>query len=98
MISLENKSSDQHKMPPVPLLFTRNVCSYLKRKSTNDWSLTFSKDPLKDNDGNDFKIQSILNLFQGDKQLKGTGLKTENLNNGQLLKFQKAIQIFARAD
>lgn len=37
-------------------------------------------------------------LFQGDKQLKGTGLKTENLTNGQLLKFQKAIQIFARAN
>lgn len=43
------------------VLFTRNVvCSYFKRerKNMNGSSITFTKDLIKDNDGNDFKIYS----------------------------------------
>lgn len=46
----------------------------------NASSVTFTKGPIKDNDGSDF-ISDLKAIFQGDKQLKSAGFKTE-LNNG----------------
>jgi len=61
---------------------------FKKRDNTDESSITFAKDRIKDNDDSGFKT--------GDKHAKGTGFKREKLNNGKLLKFQEA-QIFIRA-